>query len=114
VYEEHMRIANVLFYFYLRFGDTQHPLAMLSLFSTADEDILADSSDTVYLCDPFDGLAVVPVTAIRSVVSMFPEMEVNPACEISLTGKFSLMRHAYIELSTYLSDGLFEDDYDDE
>jgi hypothetical protein len=111
-----MRIANVLFYFYLRFGNTRHPLAMLSLFSTADQDILADSSDTVYLCDPLDGpegLAVVPVTAIRSVVSMFPEMEVNPACQISLTGKFSLMRHAYIELSTYASDGLFKDDYDD-
>lgn len=112
-----MRIAKVLFYFYLLFGDTQHPLAMLSLFSDADEGILAESSGTVYLCDPIDGpegLAVVPITAIHSVVSMFPETEVNLAGAISHTGRFSLMRHAYIELSKYSSDGLFEDDYDDD
>ena len=110
------RIASVLFYFYILFGDTRNPLAMLSLFSTPDKDILADSSDTVFLCDPLDGpesLAVVPITAIQSVVSMFPETRVNTDGDISLTGKYSLMRHAFIELSTYSSDGLFEDDYDD-
>ena|ERR1700691_6094247 len=110
-----MRIADVLFYFYLRFGDTRYPLAMVNLFSTPDTDILAQSSDTVYLCnllDGPDGIAVVPVTAIRSVVAMFPEMEVSPLGQITLTGKFSLMRHAYIELSKF-SDGLFEEDIND-
>jgi hypothetical protein len=62
-----MRIADVQFYFYLRFGDARYPLAMVRLFSLPDEDILAESSGTVYLCDQLDGpegIVVVPVTAI--------------------------------------------------
>jgi hypothetical protein len=115
VYNNRVRVANVLFYFYLRFGDARYPLAMLRLFSLPDEGILAESSDTVHLCDPLDGpegLVVVPVTAICSVVAMFPETAVGPAGQMTLTGKFSLMRHAYIDLATFSSDGLFEEDYD--
>jgi hypothetical protein len=111
-----MRVANVQFYFYLRFGDARYPLAMLRLFSLLDEDVLAESSDTVYLCNSLDGpdgLAVVPITAIHLVVSMSPETEVSPAGQISLTGKVSLMRHAYIDLAMFSSDGLFDDDDDD-
>jgi hypothetical protein len=111
-----MRIANVLFYFCMRFGNARYPLAMLRLFSVPDEGILAESSGTVYLCNELDGpgsIIVIPVTAIRSVVSMFPEMEVSPTGQISLTGKFSLMRHAFIELSSFSTDGLFDEDYDD-
>ena len=110
-----MRIADVQFYFYLRFGESSYPLAMLRLFSKPDEDILAESSGTVYLCDQSDGPAsviVVPVTAIYSVVSMFLDMEVSPTGQITLTGKFSMMRHAFIELATFSSDGLFDEDYD--
>lgn len=114
-YEDGLRIVDVQFYFYLRFGDAQYPLAMVRLFSHPDEDILAESSGTVYLCDQLhgpEGIVVVPVTAILSVVSMFPETKVTPTGQISLTGKFSLMHHAFIELLTFSSDGLFEEDYD--
>jgi hypothetical protein len=89
---------------------------MATLFSVPDMEILAKSSDTVYLCDPLDGrdgLVVVPITAIHSVVSMFPEMEVGQDGHISLTGKFALMWHAFIELASFAPDGLFEDDFDD-
>ncbi|KAF8266442.1 hypothetical protein EI94DRAFT_1483201, partial [Lactarius quietus] len=68
-------IAEVLFYFYIRFGETQHPLAMVSMFSLPDREVLSDSSRTVYLCEPLpspDGLAVIPVHSITLVVSMFP------------------------------------------
>jgi hypothetical protein len=110
-----LRIADVQFYFYLRFGDSRHPLAMLKLFSQPDEEILAESSGTVYLCDHPDGpasIVVVPVTAIQLVISMFPDMEVSPTGQISRTGKFSMMRHAFINLVTFALDGLFEEDYD--
>ena len=88
---------------------------MLRLFSKPDEDILAESSGTVYSCDQPDGPAsvvVMPVNAIFSMVSMFPDMEVSPTGQIILTGKFSMMCHAFIELVALSSDGLFEDDYD--
>ena len=96
------RIANVRFYFCLRFGDVRHPLAMVSLFSVPEAEVLSDSSGTVYLCEPLaglDGLLVIPVTAILSIVSMFPDMVVTQDGHISETGKYSLMRHAYSELA---------------
>jgi hypothetical protein len=88
---------------------------MVSLFSVPDPTVLSDSSKTVYLCDPLDGpdgLLVIPVTSIHSVVSMFPDMEVTQDGRISETGKFSLMRHAYIELAHISDGGLFDDDDD--
>ena len=110
-----MRIANVLFYFYMRFGDTKYPLAMASCFSLPDRTILSESCDTVYLCDPMqgrEGLIVIPISSIRSVVEMFPEVVINQdgRYEVECTGKFSLMRHAYIELSHYSVDGFNEDE----
>lgn len=114
-YEGGMCVADVQFYFYLWFGKASYPLAMLRLFSKPDEDILAESSGTVYLCDQPDGPAsvvVMPVNAIFSMVSIFPDMEVSPTGQIILTGKFSMMCHAFIELVALSSDGLFEDDYD--
>jgi hypothetical protein len=89
---------------------------MVSLFSLPDANVLSDSSGTVYLCEPLadlGGLLVVPVTSILSVVSMFPDMQVTQDGHISETGKFSLMRHAYIELAHLSDGGLFDDDDDD-
>ena len=109
-----MCIGNVRFYFCIRFGDTWHPLALVSLFSLSDANILSDSSSTVYLCERLagpEGLVIMPVTSILSVVSMFPEMQVTQDGHIE-TGKFSLMRHAYIELAPLSDGGLFDDDDD--
>ena len=100
-----MRIADVMFYFFMRFGESQFPLAMVSLFSAPDEGILLASSGTVYLCDPLQGLVVIPISSVRSVVAMFPEMVINEEGKVERTGKFSLMRHAYIELAKYSPEG---------
>jgi hypothetical protein len=109
-YRNEVRIANVLFYFCLRFGDSWYPLAMIDLFSKPEEDILSESSGTVYLCDEHNGIAVVPITSIHSMVSMFPDMRANPSGDISLTGKFSLMRNPYTEVAQFKSDHSFEDE----
>jgi hypothetical protein len=101
-YNGDLRIADVLYYFYMRFGDSRYPLAMVKVFSGPDEAILSSSSGTVYLCSPVEGregVVVVPITAIHSVVAMFPDMQVDSSGHISLTGKFSLMRHPYIDVA---------------
>jgi hypothetical protein len=116
-YHDQIRIANVQFYFYMRFGDHKYPLAMVSLFSLPDEDILSVSSHTVYLCDPLvgrEGLAVVSITDIYSVVAMFPDMKASQDGTITPTGKYALMRHAYIELAHFSSGNLFDEDNDNE
>jgi hypothetical protein len=88
---------------------------MVSLFSLPDPDIFADSSETVYLSEPLslpDGLLVIPVTVIHSVVSMFPEMRIADGGLIVETGKFSLMRRAFLELAEFSNGELFDDDDD--
>ncbi|KAM6489218.1 hypothetical protein JOM56_015388, partial [Amanita muscaria] len=69
------KIANVHFYFCMRFGENLHPLAMVSLFSDPDSTLLSESSGTVFLCDTLgsiSGLKVIPLKLIKTVVSMFP------------------------------------------
>lgn len=88
---------------------------MVSLFSLPDTGVLAESSGTVYLSEVMsapEGLVVLSVRDIFSVVSMFPEMKVSEGGVITETGKLSLMRHAFIELAQFSDVGLFEEDED--
>jgi hypothetical protein len=86
---------------------------MVELFSEPDADILFESSGTVHLCDPCDCVVVLPITSIHSVMAMFPDTCVKLCRDISLTGKFSLMRHPYMEVAHFTSDSLFEDKEED-
>ena len=101
------------FYFLVEFGQDHYPLAMISMFSLPNTEILNDSSETVYLCEPMtseEGLVVLPVNAILSVVSMFPELQVTQDRVILDTGKFSLMYHMFIGLAHITDEILFEGD----
>ena len=107
-----MRIADVQFYFCMRFMDTRHPLAMVHLFSLPDQQVLQDSSDTVYLCDVLlgrEGLCVVHISAIHSIVCMFPELQVSETGQIMHTGKLALMQHPHTGMAQF-SDQTIEDD----
>ena len=107
-----MHIADVQFYFCMRFGVVRHLLAMVRLFSSPDEEVLQESSDTVYLCDILlgrEGLRVMHVSAIRSVVCMFPEPQVSDDGRITHTGKFALMQHPHNGMARF-SDQTVEDD----
>src|ERR1700730_14762399 len=111
-----MCIANVLYYFYLQFDDLKYPLTMVYLFSVPNASLLSQSSQTVYLCDVLEGrdaIRVIPITSIHSVISMFPDLKVTPAGEIVNTQKFALLRHPFIGLAKYNSEGLFEEEDDD-
>ena len=88
----------------------------ISIFALATIDtILADSSGTVYLSEPLsvrEGLVVISVTTIHSVVSMFPDMRATEDGRILETGKFSLMHHAFLELADFSNGELFEEEDD--
>jgi hypothetical protein len=86
---------------------------MVELFSEPDADILSESSGTVSLCDPRESVAVISIKSVHSVVSMFPDTQVDSLGSISLTGKFSLMRHPYIEVAQFTDNQSFEDDEED-
>ena len=64
---------------------------MVELFSEPDVEVLLESSRTVYLCDPQESVTVLSIQSVHSVVAMFPNMQVDPSGNISLTGKFSLI-----------------------
>ena len=88
---------------------------MVSMFSLPDADVFTESSGTVYLSELLsasEGLIVIPIATIHSVVSMFPEMRVSDNGGIVETGKFSLMRHAFLELAQFSNGELFEEEED--
>ena len=87
---------------------------MITLFSKPDEDTLSESSGTVHLCDQDVGIAVVPITSVHSVVAMFPDMQVDTSGHISLTGRYSLMRHPYIDVAQFTGDPSFSEEGDRE
>jgi hypothetical protein len=112
-----MRITNVSYYFYLQFDDLQYPLAVINLFTFPDATLLSQSSQTVYLCNALEGLGaikVIPITSIKSVVSMFTDLKVTPEGELVDTRKFALLRHPFIELAKYNTEGLFDEEDDDD
>ena len=55
------------------------------------------------------GIVVIPMTSIHLVVLMFPEMQIAGEWRISETGRFSLMRHAFLELTQFTDSELFKD-----
>ena len=84
---------------------------MVCLFSLPDQQVLQDSSDTVYLCNVLPGrkgLCVVHVSAIHSIMCMFPELQVSETGQITHTGKLVLMQHPHIRMARF-SDQMIED-----
>jgi hypothetical protein len=94
-----------------------YPLAVVKLFSLPNATILSQSNETVYLCDALEGqeaTRVIPITSIKSVVSMFPNLKVTLEGNLVDTQKFALLRHPLIELAKYNTDGLFDEGDDND
>ena len=112
-----MHILNVLYYFHLQFDNLKYPLAVVNLFSPPDADLLSQSSQTVYICDALESqeaIRVIPITSIKSLVSMFPDLKVTSDGDIVDTHKFALLRHPFIELAAYNTQSLFDGDDNDD
>lgn len=89
-----MHIVNVTYYFYLQFDDLKYPLAIINLFSLPDATLLSQLSQTIYLCNALEGpdaIRVIPITSIKSVVSMFPEHRVTRDGKLINTQKVALL-----------------------
>ena len=113
VIERTPAIAEVEYFFRLRFGETVHSLALISVFSPPDQEILEMSNHAAYICHHggADALVVVDVKAITSVVSMVPDYQVTTNREIiTPENRFSLMEAPFIKLAALC--GIVEDDTD--
>jgi hypothetical protein len=107
-------IAEVEYFFRLRFDDAVYSLALVSVFSPPDQDILELSSHAAYICHHggTDALTVVEVKAITAVVSMVPDYQVTADGDIIIPeDKFSLVEAPFIKLAGLC--GVVEDDNDD-
>ena len=105
------------YYFYLLSNNLQYPVTVVNLFSLPDLTLLTQSSQTVYLCNALEGeeaIRVIPVTSIRSVVSMFPNLKVTSEGELVDTQKFALLWHLLIEFAKHNAEGLFDEEDNDE
>ena len=106
-------IAEVEYYFQLRFSDTVYSLALVSMFSPPDQEILELLSRAAYICHHggTEALMVVDVKAITAVVFMVPDYQVTAEGEIIIPeNRFSLMEALFIRLAVLC--GIVEDDTD--
>ena len=113
-----VQVADVEYFFRLRFGDIVHSLALISMFSPPDEAILEESHHAVYLCHYAIGgaaaLTVVDVKSITSVVSMVPDYQVTAEGDIIIpNNRYSLVDAPLIKLAS-LCGALGDDDDNDE
>ena len=94
-------IAEVEYFFWLQFDDTVYSLALVSVFSPPDPDILELSNHAAYICrhGGTDTLIVVDVKAITAVVSMVPDYQVTANGDIiTPENSFSLMEAPFIRV----------------
>ena len=72
--DERIEFGEVRYFFQVSIAAQQHTLAMMSVYSEPDADLLVRSSATVWSCRPggMDGLRVIDVKLIRAVVAMVP------------------------------------------
>jgi len=78
IYEDKEQFGEVHFFYRISIGiDQWRPVALISLYSPPDPDLLKISSDTLLVCkyQGDDSLILVEAQAIKSVIAMVPFME---------------------------------------
>jgi hypothetical protein len=77
-----------------------HSLALVSMFSPPDQEILEQSHHAAYICEHggIDALTVVNIKRISAVVSMAPDYQVTVEGEIIIPeNRFSLMEASFLK-----------------
>ena len=86
----------------MRFGDVVHSLALVSMFSLPDQQVLELSHQAAYIChrgDP-DALTVVDVKTITLVVAMVPDYQVTDDGNIVIPeNRFSLLESPFLKMA---------------
>jgi hypothetical protein len=74
VFNGRCRYAEVLYFFLVCKGDTQHTLAAVQMFALPDPQLLKESYGTLHVCrfPGEEGLVVVDVKGLTDVVGMVP------------------------------------------
>lgn len=96
----------------MQFGDVIHSLALVSVFSPPDQELLESSHRAAYICHRggIETLTVVDVKAITAVVSMVPDYQVTTEGDIVIPeDRFSLVEQPFLKLAA-LCGTLGEDD----
>jgi hypothetical protein len=83
---DHSKIAEVRYFFRLKFGELIHTLAVASVFSPPDQELLDLSHQAVYASHyrGDDALIAIDVKCLESVVSMVPYYKITPEGEIEI------------------------------
>lgn len=97
-------ITDVEYFFQLRFVDIIHySLALVSLFSSLDQEVLVSSNNATYICQHggIDALTVVDIKSISAVVAMVPDYCVTAeGAIITPDNMFSLVDALFLKLGT--------------
>jgi hypothetical protein len=93
-------VGKVKYFFRLEFSNTVHSLALVSVFSPPDQELLELSHHAVYIChgSGIDSLIVVDVKAITAVISMVPDFQVTAEGEIVIPeNRFLLVEQSFLK-----------------
>jgi hypothetical protein len=96
-------IANVEYFFQLQFGEMVYSLALVSIFSPLDLNILELSHHVAYICHHggIGALTVIDVKTITAVISMVPDYQVTFEGDIVIPeNMFSLIETPFLKLAS--------------
>ena len=103
IYNDEERFGEVYFFYRISIeGDRWRPVALISLYSAPDHDLLKISSDTLLVCRYHgdDTLILVEAQAIKSVVAMVPFMEKPEGSELRRhNGRFFVVEKPGLSLA---------------
>ena len=103
IYNDEERFGEVYFFYRISIeGDQWRPIALISLYSAPDHDLLKISSDTLLVCwyHGDDALILVEAQAIKSVVAMVPFMEKPEGSELRChNGRFFVVKKPGLSLA---------------
>jgi hypothetical protein len=95
-------IAEVLFYMLLKIGDVLKPVAMVSFYGAPHKELYAASSKTYWTAQHLrdDGVRVIDIKAIKSVVMMAPDQGYQRYCQDGTGGdRWYMMEKPGIKLA---------------
>ena len=94
-------IADIEYFFWMQFEDVVYSLALVSVFSLPDLNVLKLSNNAAYICyrgEP-EALSVVDVKTINAVVAMVPDFQVVADGNIIIPkNRFSLVESPFLKL----------------
>ncbi|KAF8874896.1 hypothetical protein BD779DRAFT_1450538, partial [Infundibulicybe gibba] len=113
IFQNRTQFMDIQYFFRLSFGDTVHTLALASMFSPPNLQLLQASFQVVYECHHQGDQALVVFDAkeIQSVVAMVPSFQISPDGQITRPEtKYFMIEKPGLDIATAL--GIVEDGED--